>query len=247
VLESSADRAASVDCGALYEELRQELIALVRALDAEDLDRRVPATPGWRIRDALTHVTGITADLNRLDFGGLDPDAWTARQVERHRTSPIEQIITEWDAEAPTFEEGLRLLGYETGSHFVGDLHAHLQDVRATLGLAPQDAETTVRVALDFYLHSLDEALRTDAAGTLTVVAGGERHVAGDGQPEATLTADAFEVLRALSGRRSLRQVLALEWTGAADALAPTVSRYPLPRTDLRDQPTQNTNDSGGR
>ncbi len=40
-----------------------------------------------------------------------------------------------WDREAPTFERGLRELGYEIGSHYVADLLIHLVDVRAALDL----------------------------------------------------------------------------------------------------------------
>ena len=38
------------------------------------------------------------------------------------RAGTIEDIIAAWDHEAPTFEDGLRLFGYQVGNHFVGDL-----------------------------------------------------------------------------------------------------------------------------
>ena len=140
------------------------------------------ATPAWRVRDVLAHVAGITYDLNRQDLAG-DTD----RQVDRHRDDPIKVVIAEWDREAPAFEEGLRLFGYPLGSHFVADLHAHLQDIRTTLGLPRHDDPTTVLVALDFYLDDLDQGLRTDDAGSITITVGEEVHVVGAGEPEATL------------------------------------------------------------
>ena len=228
MLPTSEARATSVDAAALYEDLRQELIGVVRVAGDEGLDRTVAASPAWRVRDVLAHVTGITYDLNRQDLAG-DTD----RQVARHRDDPVEVVIAEWDREAPAFEEGLRLFGYELGSHFVADLHAHLQDVRTTLGLARHDDLPTVLVALDFYLDDLDQALRADEGGSITITAGEEVHVVGSGPPAATLTAAPFEVLRALSGRRSLAQIEGLDWSGARDDLAPRVSRYPLPVADL--------------
>ena len=230
MLPTSSGRAGSVDAAALYEDLRQELVGIVRKANDDELDLTVAASPAWRVRDVLAHVTGITYDLNRQDLAG-DTD----RQVARHQDDPIEVVIAEWDAEAPAFEDGLRLFGYPLGSHFVGDLHAHLQDVRSTLGLPRHAAAGTVLVALDFYLDELDQALRADGAGTLSVTAGGEVHVAGAGRPQATITASPFEILRALSGRRSLAQIEGLDWTGARDELAPRMSRYPLPDADLQD------------
>ncbi len=231
MLATSAERAGSVDAAARYEDLRQELVGILRAASEDELEARVAASPAWRVRDVLAHVTGITYDLNRQD---LDGD--TDRQVARHRSDALEVVIAEWDAEASTFEHGLRLFGYPLGSHFVGDLHAHLQDIRTTLGLARHDDPATVLVALDFYLDDLDQALRVEGAGTLTVTAGEEVHVVGAGHPEATVTASPFEILRALSGRRSLAQIEGLDWTGARAELAPRVSRYPLPLTDIRER-----------
>lgn len=178
MLPTSAERAGSVDAGALYEDLRQELIGILRAASDDELDRTVPASPAWRVRDVLAHVTGITYDLNRQDLAG-DTD----RQVARHRDDPVEVVIAEWDREAPAFEDGLRLFGYPIGSHFVADLHAHVQDVRTTLGLPRHDDPATVLVALDFYLDDLDQGLRTEHGGSIAITAGEEVHVVGTGEP----------------------------------------------------------------
>lgn len=224
-----------MDTGELYERTRQRFISVVRDASPTDLERIVAPTPAWSVRDALAHVVGITADLNALDFGAGDSSAWTARQVAIRRRRTIEEIITEWDREAARFEEGLGLLGYSIGAHYVADLHAHLQDVHLALGLPAVRDQETVLVALDFYLESLDEALREEGLGALEIVTGEERHVAGPGEVRASLRADPFEVLRALSGRRSLAQVLSFEWTGDARSIAPRLSRYPFPERDFDD------------
>lgn len=228
MLPTSTARAESVDAAAVYEDLRQELIDILRSASADELDRTVAATPAWRVRDVLAHVAGITYDLNRQDLAG-DTD----RQVDRHRDDPIKVVIAEWDREAPAFEEGLRLFGYPLGSHFVADLHAHLQDIRTTLGLPRHDDPATVLVALDFYLDDLDQGLRIEGGGLLTISAGEEVHLVGTGDPVGKLTGDPFEILRCLSGRRSLVQIRRLDWSGASEELAPRVSRYPLPVADL--------------
>jgi uncharacterized protein (TIGR03083 family) len=235
VLESAAARAATVDCGELYERLRRELIGLVTGLDTDALAVEVPATPGWQVRDVVAHVVGIAADLNAQRFGPEDPDGWTRRQVEERRSRALEEIVEEWDTEAPRFEEGLRLLGYEIGSHYVADLHAHVQDVRSALGLEAERDRTAVLVSLDFYLHSLDGALRSAERGAVEIAVDGESHVAGAGKVRASLRGDPFEVLRALSARRSRDQIRALDWSGDVDAVLDLLARYPLPARPLHD------------
>ncbi len=234
-MDSRDERAATVDCGETYEATRVRFVTLVRRLDEDELATTVPATPDWSVRDALAHVVGITADLNTGDLSSFDPDTWTATQVAARRSRSIGQIVAEWDREAPIFVDGLRLFGYELGSHFVGDLHAHLQDVHAALGLPADRDERTVRVALDFYLDTWDEDLAASGLGAVRVDADGEMRVVGRGEVVASVTAPAFELLRALSGRRSAAQIAAFAWTGDAATFVPTVSRYDTPAEDVRD------------
>ena len=50
---SYAERAAHEDCGAVYESLRQELIAIVRTATVEETERTVPASPAWRVIEKI--------------------------------------------------------------------------------------------------------------------------------------------------------------------------------------------------
>ena len=236
-------RAETVDTGALYERANQFIASVVAAAD-ETLRLQVPATPAWSVQDAFAHVVGLAADLNAQRFpapADLGGTAWTAGQVERARCRTIGELIAEWDREAQTFEDGLRAFGYETGSHFVADLHAHYQDVRSAIGL-PRDADDlTVRVALDHYLGFIDEMLSLARWGTLDVVAGGEARRLGAGREhEASVRVEPFELLRAVSGRRSARQIRAFDWEGNADELlalllANFTGGYSVPAADLVD------------
>jgi hypothetical protein len=237
-------RAASVDTGNVYERTRREFIATVVALSDQKLHAQVPATPAWSVRDVLAHVVGLAADLNaqRLpapdDVGGT---AWTNLQVERGRGRALGEVLAEWEREAAPFEDGLRAFGYEVGSHFVADLHAHYQDVRHAIGLPADADELTVRVALDHYLGFIDAMLREAGWGRLDVDAVGEaRHLGDPGPHKARLCAQPFELLRSVSGRRSVRQIRALEWHGDADDLLALLQTsfaggYSLPDADLVD------------
>lgn len=237
---------SSVDPGAVYELTRLAVMATVAGLSDEQFETVVPATPAWRVRDVLAHVVGLAADLNAQrfpdahDVGGA---AWALRQVASRSDTAIDDILAEWSREAPTFEEGLRLFGYEEGSHFVADLHAHHQDIRGAIGLPPDDDELTVGVALDHYLGFLDQMITAAGWGTLVVVAVvsegvEERSLGGLGPHHARMQGSAFEVLRCCSARRSARQIRALDWQGDVDALLSLLQSgftggYALPEADL--------------
>ena len=147
--------------------------------------------------------------------------------------------MAEWDREAPTFEDGLRLFGCAEGCHFVADLHAHHQDVRGALGLERDDDPVTITVSLDHYLGFIDSILTAVEWGTLDVAADRQpRTLGGGGTHHAQLTASGFEVLRAVSARLSERQLRSMQWDGDLDALLTLLrsqfaGAYSLPEVDL--------------
>jgi len=219
-----AERAA--DCGALYRAERRELLDLVRALDEEELGTVVPATPPWTVKDVVAHLVGITSDLNALRFDAPDPDTWTARQVASRRAASVADLEAEWEQEADRFEEGLRLLGYELGSHYVGDLLQHSQDVREALGRADVDDDLALAVALDFYVDVFSQALVADGAGAVVVQVGNESWTAGAGEVVASVSADRLPLFRAFGGRTSDAEVRQLRWSGDADRVLPFLNAY---------------------
>jgi uncharacterized protein (TIGR03083 family) len=224
-----------VDCGEVYGAQRRVLLNLVASATASERALRVPATPDWSVQDVVAHLVGIAADLNAQRFDADDPDAWTARQVANRRGRSIAALATEWEGESPQFEDGLRLLGYEMGSHFVGDLLQHAQDVRSALGRQRPPDDEALAVGLDHYLNTLHQALMDAGAGSLAVTVGDEAWVLGAGPKVTTLAAERFELFRALGGRRSIDQLQALGWSAPPGPLLQLLSPYPLPTTDLAD------------
>jgi uncharacterized protein (TIGR03083 family) len=224
-----------VDCGAIYRRLRRRLIARARGWSGAQLATPVPATPLWSVHDVLAHLVGITADLNALEFDAADPEEWTQKQVLRRRGRSVEELGAEWDREGPRFEEGLGLLGYELGSHYVGDLLLHTTDVDQALGAGQPDDEEALAVALDFYLDAFHQALCTAGAGSVVLAAGPEEWTLGPGPIVASVRTGTFEAFRSLGGRRSARQLEALEWSGDPAGIIGLMSPYPLPRHDLID------------
>lgn len=230
-----------VDPAAIYETERCTFVELVRSLSPERFATTVPATPSWSVHDVLAHVVAITADLNAQRFGDGDGDAWTAAQVEARRNRSVDELAAEWDREAPTFEDGLRLFGYDFGAHYLGDLLQHVGDVRSAVGATAARDDLALTVALDFYLASLEETLVSEGVGAVEVVAGEpdgdrERFVLGDGDVVVAVRGSRWELFRSLGGRRTRVEVRALDWSGDAadiERVVDLTSRYPVPETSL--------------
>jgi uncharacterized protein (TIGR03083 family) len=222
-----------VDCGALYGRKRRECIAMLRSLDDGELDTPVPATPKWRVHDVGSHLVGLCTDMNAGVFGLDDPDAWTANQVAARRERSVDELAAEWEHEAPLFEHGLLVLGYEIGSHYVADLLQHVADVAHALARPAPADDDALPVALDFFLTSFEHGLCDGKMGAVEVTVGQERWTLGEGNVVASVSADRFELFRALGGRRSAAQIRALRWEGDLEAVFSAVSRYPLPVDDL--------------
>jgi hypothetical protein len=234
----------TVDTGDVYERVRSRFVQTVGALHEDLLATRVPATPEWTVHDVLAHVAGLTADLNAQRFpdsSDVTGTIFTARQVAARRATTVADILAEWDREAATFEDGLRLFGYAEGCHFVADLHAHHQDVCGALGLARDDDPATIAVSLDHYLGFIDSILTAVEWGTLDVAIDRQLRTLGSGfggTHRAQVTGSGFEVLRAFSARRSERQLRTMQWDGDLDALLSLLhgqfsGAYSLPEIDL--------------
>ncbi len=223
----------NVDPSDLYDDERRAFVAFLESRSAADLAVTVAATPAWVVRDVLAHVVGITADLNAQRFGDGDGDRWTAAQIASRRGDSLDDLAREWNREAPSFEDGLRLFGYDFGAHYLGDLSQHIGDVHAALGLSPARDDETIAVALDFYLASFEATLDNAAVGAMDVHVGDESWRLGSGNVVASVTAERYEWFRALGGRRTEPEIRALAWTGDVDAVIGLVSRYPMPRQSL--------------
>ena len=230
-----------VDPAVLYEQERHAFVALLRGRSAQELATTVSATPAWTVHDVLSHVVGITADLNAQRFGSGDSDAWTAGQIAARRVASIDELAAEWDREGPQFESGLRLFGYQFGAHYLGDLLQHVGDVHVTLGLVPARDDLALAVALDFYLAAFEQTLAARGVGAVGVAVsdgdgdGDEHWHLGEGTVRATVTAPRWDLFRALGGRRTLGEIGALRWSGDRDVIAPLVSQYPAPASPLHE------------
>lgn len=211
-----------LDRASLYRSVRLRLSALVSRLGPDETTRPVPACPAWTVADVVAHVVAVSTDVAEGRVPTVPGDDWTARQVAERRRATKEALLAEWERSGPRLEALLEVRGRDL--HFaVVDLWHHDQDVRNALG-RPGHRQGPGLCAAARAARALDfrdlPALRFVATG----LDGGDLAIpVGGHDPVGTVVVDAYELARAVVGRRSRDQIAAWEW--AVDP-APYLDRF---------------------
>ena len=221
------------EVGAAYAGVRERIGGLVRAADPKTF---VPACPEWTVHDVVAHVTGVVDDAlaGRLEGAGTDP--WTEAQVAARKDVSIDDLLTEWNERAPSFEELLDTIG-PTGRQAVFDVTTHEHDVRGALGQPGAHDSDGVRIGLGWLAPQLVAAMPAAGLPSIVIRTTEGEEWATDDNPVTVLTGSAFDLFRSLSGRRSRKQLLALDWSGDAEQYLPAFEMGPfrIPGEDIPD------------
>jgi uncharacterized protein (TIGR03083 family) len=223
-----------VDAVEEWSRAQQRVIDLVAGLPAERAAQRVPACPDWTVRDLLSHMVGLGADV----VAGDEPDdhnaEWTSRQVQARRDRDVPALVAEWRAVA----EPLRAWMRANTVRPLNDVLIHEQDLRGALGVpGGQDAEGWAAIRERFTgrlagrVADLPPIALVGDDGWAWVSRGGADGVGG---AAVVLRAPTFDLTRALVTRRSAAQLTG--WTVRGD-VGPYLDAFamlgPLPSTDL--------------
>lgn len=223
------------DYAAVYEDTRTRVIDLARTLSEEDLARQMPATPDWSAKDLIGHMVGIATDTSQGNVEGIGSGPWTEAQVARGRKRSLEDLLADWDELAPQISQGLNFLGRTMAGLFVGDLVTHEHDLRGGVGRPGARDSAGVEVALDTYAFRLRRKVEKAGLAPL-VISDGTKEWKAEGEPAASVSGESFELLRALTGRRTPSEVQQnLTWTGATETYLPLVSLYGTPESSLHE------------
>ena len=198
-----------------YAGCRKRVNEVVRSLDQDPASLAVPTCPGWSVKDVVSHLTGVVDDALAGRLDGVATEPWTAAQVEARRDLPVTDILDEWNEKAPAFEQLLDAIG-DPGRQAVFDTVSHEHDIRTATGATGARDSDALRIALGFAGRHF-VALAKDA-GLNVAVRSDEGATFGDpADASAVLSGSTFELVRALSGRRSLDQLRAMNWSGDAE------------------------------
>lgn len=194
----------------LYEQGRARISELAREGPA---DAAVPACPGWTVQDVVAHVVGVCADALAGNLDGVTTEPWTAAQVEQRRGRSIEELLAEWAEVGPPIAAAADELG-PAGHQLLFDLTTHEHDIRGGLDRPGARDSEAVADAAQFVSGLVGPMIDGRRLAPLEVVTEAGTFVFGSGdQPPGRLEAPAFEVVRAVSGRRSAAQIRGMAWS----------------------------------
>ena len=239
------------DLAAAYQETYQHLQPILLELTPEQLATRVPFSPEWSVLEVVAHMASeahalVGEDLPEQLFDITEAsrdsraaaiNAWNAEQLVRRREASLGQLLAEWDRDLPALLEALRgerpfHSTYPGAPNIaVVDSAMHAQDIRNLLG-CPGDRESA-GVGLALPAFGAVAALRIQEVGlpALELRYGEKSRLLGDGEPGAAVTADRYELVRALANRRSTAQIRAYNWEGDPEPYLPIIPAY-QPRDD---------------
>jgi uncharacterized protein (TIGR03083 family) len=216
-----------MDTADAYQQTREQIIALAGAADAST---PVPACPEWSVRELLAHLAGVAGDVLAGNIADAGTEHWVAAQLEARSGRSAGELIEEWSESGPAVDEVCRALG-DAAAQLIFDTVTHEQDLRGALD-TPGAGAGAIDVALRWAAPTW-AANDAPTHGSLRLHAGEIEVTRGAGAPECSLTLEPLEALRALTGRRSLDQVRAYDWTGDAEAWLPAFTWGPfVPRPD---------------
>lgn len=219
----------------------------VSSIDAMSI---VPACPGWDAHDLLAHqvhqlssacngsfpvqdsVDAMAAiDTSERQAARTRQDEWTSEGVRARRDTPVALLIAEWRrllarAPAPAL------------SALFPDVAVHFFDLLGAGGSSAYREHDFVVPALRFWSGFTEARLHHAGRGPIRldlVTPSGSASAIGPAHAPVVIAGDPFELLRAIVGRRSLRQARDLEWYGADDVAVESFAVYGWRSDDLHE------------
>lgn len=199
-----------MDTTTAYHETRLRMSELFRGLDPEvAATTRVACCPEWTVTDLAAHVTGVAADIMAGRLEGVGTNPWTEIQVSTRQGRALPDLIDEWDTAGAALEAAFA--GGTAPEQLVFDTVTHEHDLRHAIGRPGAQDHAAIEVGLGFVTQSWPRVAGTYDVPPLRVTFGDRVMVVGE-DPEVSLHLSPFEVLRSLTGRRSLHQIRAYDW-----------------------------------
>lgn len=175
-----------------YIALRRRVIDLIHSVPDEDSVRVVPSCPAWSTSALVAHMMGVNEDILAGRMEGVTTDAWTQAQVDRHTGESLRQLADGWESIATDFDAVLPHIPAPVNSQLVMDAVTHEHDLRHALGSSDARDTDAVHVALG-WLFDMAETKQS-----------------GLGQQLSESGVAPFQLLRSLTGRRSMDQIAEL-------------------------------------
>ena len=194
-----------------YIALRARVIDLLRSTPESSGNIVVPCTPAWTVRQLAAHLVGVPEDVLAGRMEGVTTDAWTHAQVERYGELTLTELAELFESSAPKIDAIIHNFPQPIISQFVMDAVTHEQDMRSALGVPGGRDSKAIEVGVGFFLNLFEtnDPPLFDALVNTRV--------------------SQWDVLRSVTGRRTVEQMNALGLDGEAIALQIAGLPFTLP------------------
>lgn len=211
-----------------YLAVRARVDALLRPATAQAAGLPVRTCPGWTVHDTLAHLVGACADILAGNASTAGSPDWTAAQVTRAAGRSVPDLLDEWSRTGPQVAE--RLAGRRALGQVLMDAVSHECDLRTALGSPPPPSDDPALLAgLEWLLEAFSRQLDAAERPGLVLRAAGREWRCGAAPVAGAVRAPSErELLRTLTGRRTLHQVRALEWDGDPAGWEPALTWGPF-------------------
>ena len=180
-----------------YLEFRERVVGLIREIPESQASLSVPLCPDWEVSGLISHIVGVPEDILAGRMEGVTTDAWTQAQVDRHEGESLSQLADALLSTATEFDVLLPHIPSPINSQMMMDAVTHEHDLRHAVGRADAQDSLAVNVALGWLLNMV------------------EGKVPGRAQELSDSGVSRYELMRSLSGRRSIEQMNQLELDGS--------------------------------
>ena len=195
----------------LYLNAYESFVDFAGTLSDDEWATSMQCTPGWTVRDVLSHVAGVPDDALAGRMDGAPGEAWTAAQIERNRDLSIPDLFGRWAEQVADFAAAIEAME-EIRPPF--DCHSHEHDIRHAVGQSGNQDTTIIETAGS----RLAEGFSTQFVVTIelddgrSISSGGEGDSSADGVTLRNVST--FDLFRSRLGRRTRDQVRGFDWVG---------------------------------
>ncbi|MFD4657131.1 maleylpyruvate isomerase family mycothiol-dependent enzyme [Kitasatospora sp. NPDC058444] len=204
-----------------YRGARENITALLGDLPAA-ADVPVPACPGWTVLDVVGHLLEVCRTVAADAPGNL----WEVPHADS--ADGLAGLLDEWERLDGRVERVLTETPQLRHTMLMMDAFTHEIDLRGALGAPVVPDHASYPSSLDLVVRGFSAAVRTLGLPALRIEAPGAEWQAGDGEPAAVVRGHRHDLLRSLTGRRSLGQIAELDWSAEPEAWLPAFTWGPF-------------------
>ena len=187
------------------------------------------------MRDLIGHLVGCPIELTagHVDVAGGEEWTQAQAQVEARRDRSVADLMAEWQRASGSIDAAIRAA--DVPVPVAHDILTHEQDLRGAIGAAGAPDPVAVRFLADGFCAVL---VRRAGKAELAQIELRDPETGWSAGTEGGVVAEAseYEWSRALTGRRSGRQVAAFGWSADPTAYLDVLCPFgPLPEADIDD------------